>query len=92
MINFIRNIWVSLFGNFFDTGELILGLILGILISWIYNRLEPIREWVSNWSTERLQLTNRRQQRVAVDQYRLDLIARAQTAHAESQSQTSARA
>ena len=82
MINFIRNIWVSLFGNFFDTGELILGLILGILISWIYNRLEPIREWVSNWSTERLQLTNRRQQRVAVDQYRLDLIARAQTAHA----------
>jgi HEAT repeat protein len=82
MINFIRNIWVSLFGNFFDTGELILGLVLGILLSWVYGRLEPIREWVSNWSTERLQLANRRQQRVAVDQYRLDLIARAQTAHA----------
>jgi len=82
MINFIRNLWISLFGNFFDTGELILGLVLGVLLSWLYGRLEPAREWVSNWSTARLQLANRRQQRQALDQYRIDLVERAQRTHA----------
>ncbi|MEJ2012335.1 MAG: HEAT repeat domain-containing protein [Anaerolineales bacterium] len=82
MINFIRNLWISFFGNFFDTGELILGLILGILLSWLYGRLEPIREWISNWSNTRLQLANRRQQRAALDEYRMDLVKRAQVAHA----------
>jgi len=82
MIRFIRNIWISLFGNFFDVGELILGLALGIFFSYLYNRLEPIREWLSNWSTTRLQISNRRQQRVALDQYRLDLIQRTQSIHA----------
>jgi HEAT repeat protein len=82
MINFIRNLWISLFGNFFDTGELILGLVLGILLSWLYGRLEPIRDWISNWSNTRLQIANRRQQRAALDDYRLSLIKRAQVAHA----------
>jgi HEAT repeat protein len=85
MINFFRNIWISLFGNFFDPGEFLLGILLGVFFTWLYGRMEPIRHAISEWSSTRVQLANRRQQRSLIERYMTDVLARAQHMHLASQ-------
>jgi len=81
MINIIRNLYVRLFGNYFDIGEFIFGIVLGILGAFFYFKLEPIRNEISGWFEGRSQEKGSRQKRVSADRYRADLIAKAQSMH-----------
>jgi HEAT repeat protein len=81
MINIIRNLYVRLFGNYFDIGEFIFGILLGILGAFFYFKLEPIRNEISGWFEGRSQEKGSRRKRVSADRYRADLIAKAQSMH-----------
>ncbi len=84
MITFIRNLWISLFGNFFDAGEFLLGILLGVFFTWLYGRAEPIRDAISNWSSSKIRVANRRQQRTLIERYRTEVLSRAQSMHLAS--------
>jgi len=81
MINIIQNLYIRLFGNFFDYGEFIFGILLGLFGAFIYLRLGPIRNEISGWFEGRSQEKGSRRKRVSADRYRSDLIARAQSMH-----------
>ncbi|MCJ7823969.1 MAG: HEAT repeat domain-containing protein [Anaerolineales bacterium] len=81
MINIIRNLYVRLFGNYYDVGEFFFGILLGILGALFYFKLEPIRNEISGWFEGRSQEKGSRRKRVSADQYRSDLIAKAQSMH-----------
>lgn len=81
MIQTIRNLLIRLFGNFFDAGEFFAGIVLGIVLFWIYHRLEPARLAVSTWLSDRTETSLRRRDRSSFDRYRVDLIAKAQSSH-----------
>ncbi len=81
MIQPVRWLLIRLFGNFFDVGELIAGIFLGVILLWLYNRFEPARAYISNWISDRAELSIRRRDSSAFDRYRVDLIARAQSSH-----------
>jgi HEAT repeat protein len=81
MIQTLRNLLIALFGNFFDRGEFIAGIVLGIVLYWVYERAEPIRTAVSNWISERAESSIRRRDRSSIDRYRVDIVAQAQASH-----------
>ncbi len=81
MINIIRNLYIRLFGNFFDYGEFIFGILLGIFGAFIFFKLEPIRNEISGWFEGRSQEKGSQRKRVSADRYRSDLIAKAQSMH-----------
>ena len=81
MITIIRNLYIRLFGNFFDVGEFIFGILLGILGALFYLKLEPIRDEIAGWFEGRSQEKGSRRKRVSADRYRADIIANAQSMH-----------
>lgn len=81
MIQIIRNLFILIFGNFFDRGEFLAGIVLGIALVWLYRYMEPIRTAVSTWISERTEETVSRRDRSSSDRYRVDIVARAQSSH-----------
>jgi HEAT repeat protein len=77
----IRNLLTGIFGYFFDAGEFIVGILLGILFSWIFIKIRPAREELSSWIQMRLSIRGERMGRVSLDRYRSDLIERASALH-----------
>lgn len=81
MIQPIRNLLTLIFGNFFDRGEFFAGIVLGIVLVWVYDRLEPARTAVTTWLSDRAETSIRRRDRSSFDRYRVDLVAHAQSSH-----------
>jgi len=72
MVQWIRNLLAALFGYFFDLGEFIAGILLGLLLAWGARRLSPTLDLLT---------TGKRKERQTFDRYRVDLIAQAQSMH-----------
>ncbi len=81
MIDLIRNIFAGIFGYFFDLGEFLVGIGIGLLFAWIFVKLRPAREEISSWFQIRMAASRERRGRSSVDKYRADLIARASSMH-----------
>ena len=81
MITIIRDLYSRLFGHFFDYGEFIVGMVIGVIGAIIFIKLEPIRSEISGWFEQRSQEKGSRRKRVSADRYRTDLIAKAQAMH-----------
>jgi hypothetical protein len=77
----LRYLLIRIFGNFFDPGEFLAGIVLGLLAAWVYHRLESTRTAITDWISERAQTSLRRRDRSSIDRYRVDLVAKAQAAH-----------
>ncbi|MGD2161578.1 MAG: HEAT repeat domain-containing protein [Anaerolineales bacterium] len=77
----LRYLLIRIFGNFFDPGEFLAGIVLGLLAAWFYHRLESTRTAISNWISERAELSISRRDRSSFDRYRVDLVAGAQASH-----------
>ena len=81
MAQWIRNLLAALFGYFFDLGEFIAGILLGLLLAWGARRLSPTLDLLTEWYGNRSRATGKRKERQTFDRYRVDLIAQAQSRH-----------
>ena len=81
MIDLVRNIFAGIFGYFFDLGEFLVGIGIGLLFAWIFVKLRPARDEISTWFQIRMAASSERRGRSSVDRYRTDLIARASAMH-----------
>lgn len=77
----MRDIFITIFGRFFEWPEFLAGLLVGGLFTWILARLSPLGEWILDTLRGQMRSVGEALSVVSTDRYRIEVQTLAQTMH-----------
>jgi len=77
----MRTIFITIFGRFFEWPEFLFGILIGVLLTMLAGRLEPIFASINRRSRKRIRVFGERFSSISIDRFRGDLLRQAQRMH-----------
>lgn len=77
----MRNIFITIFGRFFEWPEFLFGVLIGILLTMLAGRLEPITSALTNRSRKSIRGFGERFSSISIDRFRGDLLRQVRRMH-----------